>query len=135
MYNDHMSFAKLYIISLISFLLLDGFWIGFVASSFYKKHLGFLLSPKVNYLPVAIFYLIYVFGIVYVVLEPNMGRSLVQVFITGAIVGLMAYSAYDFTNQATIKDWPIIITIVDILWGAFASGAVSVITMYIAQNF
>ena len=129
-----MSFIKLYIISLISFLLLDGFWIGVVASSFYKKHLGFLLSPKVNSLPVIIFYLIYVFGIVYVVLEPNMGRSLAQVFITGAIVGLMAYSAYDFTNQDTIKDWPTIVTVVDILWGAFASGAVSVITMYIAKN-
>lgn len=128
-------FLKLYAVAVASFLVLDGLWIGVVASGFYKKQLGYIFTDHVNFVAAAAFYLMYAAGLVYLVIEPNLGNSLLKVFFTGALVGLMAYGAYDLTNQATIKDWPLTMTVVDMLWGTFVTGAVSVVTVVIARTF
>ena len=130
-----MTFLKLYIISLASYVVLDWLWVGVIASNFYKKHSSFLFADKINYVPIIIFYLIYTAGLVFVVIEPNLGKGLIEVFWVGAVVGLMAYGTYDLVNQATIKDWSTLATVVDILWGAFAGGIVSVITLFISRTF
>jgi uncharacterized membrane protein len=115
--------------------VLDGLWIGVVASGFYKKQLAYIFTDQVNFTAAALFYLIYAAGLVYLVIEPGLGASVPKVFLTGALVGLMAYGAYDFTNQATIRNWPVVVTIVDLAWGTFATAMVSVVTTVVARTF
>ncbi len=129
-----MTFLKLYIISLISYVILDSLWVGVVAHGFYKKHLSFLFVDKINYLPIVIFYLLYAFGIVFLILQPNQSKSLLGIFLAGAVLGLIAYGTYDLINSATIKNWSAVATIVDILWGAVATGLVSLVTLFLSRN-
>lgn len=128
-------FLKLYATAAALFLVLDGLWIGVVAAGFYKKHLGYLMSGTVNWYAVVLFYLIYAAGLVLIVVQPNLAKPVAVVGALGLVAGLMAYGAYDFTNQATIKDWPWVVTAVDLAWGALASGAVAAATAYIARTF
>lgn len=130
-----MLFLKLYATALTTFLVLDGLWIGLLMSGFYKRQLGFLFADKVSVYAVVAFYLIYAAGLVFVVIEPNVGSSLTKVFMVGLVVGLMAYATYDLTNQATIKNWPFVVTAIDLAWGALVTGVVSVVTVTVARFF
>ncbi|MDQ5955382.1 MAG: hypothetical protein QG621_385 [Patescibacteria group bacterium] len=130
-----MLFLKLYATALTTFLVLDGLWIGLLMSGFYKRQLGFLFADKVSVYAVVAFYLIYAAGLVFVVIEPNVGSSLTKVFMVGLVVGLMAYATYDLTNQATIKNWPFVVTAIDLAWGALVTGVVSVVTVMVARFF
>lgn len=126
----------LYLITLLVITISDFTWFK-LTSSFYQREIGFLFGSKINYLPAGIFYLMYALGIVFFVIMPQIksGSSLTAVFITGAFLGLIAYGTYDLTNNATINNWPVAVTIVDILWGmfvtAFASLVVFAINKYI----
>lgn len=130
-----MLFLKLYATALIVFLLLDGFWIGLLMSGFYKRQLGYLFADTVNFYAVAAFYLLYAAGLVFIVIEPNLNSTLPRVFLLGLVVGLMAYGAYDLTNQATIRNWPTLVTVVDLVWGACVTGAVSAIAVATSRLF
>ena len=130
-----MLFLKLYATTLAAFLVLDGLWIGLLMAGFYKRQLGYLFADTVNLYAVAAFYLLYAAGLVFIVIEPNLSSSLPRVFLLGLVVGLMAYGAYDLTNQATIKQWPIVVTVVDLVWGACVTGVVSVIAVATARLF
>lgn len=126
----------LYIITLLSVVTLDLTWFK-LSSSFYVKEIGFLFGEKINFIPAIIFYLIYAIGIVYFVINPNIanGGSYIKVLVIGAFFGLIAYGTYDFTNHATIKNWPIIVTIVDIIWGMFVTSATSLFAFYLSKFF
>lgn len=130
-----MMFIKLYLTTVGLFLLLDGLWIGVIAAGFYKKYLGYLMADNVNWYAVAVFYAVYAAGLVLLVVQPHMGKPILTAFALGAVAGLMAYGAYDLTNQATIKDWPLAVTLVDMAWGSIASGAVAAAVVYIARMF
>ena len=117
---------KLYAATLLSFLLVDLLWLGFVAPSFYRKHIGFLLADQPNWAAAAIFYLMFVAGIVVFVVSPALeATSLRNAVIYGALFGLITYATYDLTNQATVKNWPWIVSVVDMIWGAVLCTAVS----------
>ena len=122
-----------YLVALGLFGLFDAVWLSAVANGFYKSKLGHLLAPKPN-LPVAIiFYLIYIFAIIYFVVNPaiNGDSSTVEVTLNGAILGFVMYATYDLTNHATLKKWPPILTIVDMAWGTFVTATVATITYLI----
>lgn len=125
----------IYLITLLIIVSSDFTWFK-LTSSFYTREIGFLFGSKINYLPAAIFYLVYALGIVFFVVNPqiNADSSYLTVFLIGAFFGLIAYGTYDFTNHATINNWPIIVTIVDILWGMFVTGFSSVI-IYILSKY
>lgn len=119
---------KTYLIILVPLLSIDVLWIGFLAKSFYQKHLGYIMAEKFSFIPAVIFYSLYAFGILYFVINSTVeGVSLWHVALKGALFGLIAYSAYDLTNHATLDKWPRIVTVVDIGWGAFVTGLVSTI--------
>ena len=128
-------FIKLYTIALPVLVAIDMLWLGLVAKNFYTKYIGFLMKPEFNIVPGIIFYLLYVVGLVYFVIMPAVYKgSWIYALLLGALFGLIAYSTYDLTNQATLKDWPLIVTIVDMAWGMMASSLVSVITYLIAKK-
>lgn len=124
-----------YLSTLISLLVIDGIWLASTGKAFYGKYLAHLIAPSMSWIPVILFYFIYALGITVFVVSPAIrnNMSLGHVFLLGAFLGLIAYGAYDFTNQATLRDWPIIVTIVDLLWGAFLTGVVSALTVWISR--
>ena len=80
------------------------------------------------------FYLVYIFGLLYFVVNPAVAAgSGVYALYTGAIFGFIAYATYDLTNLATVKDWPLKLTIVDLVWGSALSAGVGIISYYIIE--
>lgn len=121
-----MKILLTYFATIIPLGILDGLWLAFIAKNFYAKHLGFLFSKTVNFAPIAVFYPLYAFAVMFLVVMPALEeQSLISALWKGALFGLAAYAAYDLTNHATIADWPLIITIVDIAWGAVVTGLAS----------
>lgn len=129
-------FLKLYLISLPIFFAIDLIWLGFVAKDFYSQQIGYLLSDKVNWLAAVIFYLIFLVGLVIFVIIPAVEKSsIIHALALGALFGLVTYAAYDLTNLATVKGWPIYVTVIDLIWGSILSAIVSVLTYLIYSKF
>lgn len=133
-----MSFLQLlavYMASLVSFLAIDGIWLGLVARNLYKDNLGHLMAAKPSWGPAIIFYLLYVAGVILFAVYPNLDKgSLAKAALLGAILGGLAYATYDLTNAATLKNWPLKITVIDILWGSLLTGIVAAIGYIVAQR-
>ncbi len=125
-----------YFISLVVLVVLDSTWL-FSMGAKYKAWLKPLFAEDFKLLPVICFYLFYAFGLVFFVISPALkqGQSLLYVFMAGALLGFIAYAAYDLTNQATLRDWPLIVTIVDMAWGTILTGLSSVIIVSIINYF
>ena len=131
---SYVFLLKLYFLSLFFLSLIDVPWIIFFAKNFYLEQIGHLMALQVSYLPAVLFYLMYPVALIFfVVLDAkNYQLSLTQTFLRGAFLGFTAYAAYDLTNQATLKDWPWIMTFVDVAWGSFLSGTVSTLVLYLS---
>ena len=115
-----------YLLTLIVFLIIDMFWLGIIAKNLYQKYLGGFLTDRVNWTAALIFYLIYVVGISIFAIYPAVHKdSAYNALLMGALFGIFTYATYDLTNLATLKDWPLNIVFIDILWGAFLSALVS----------
>jgi len=126
----------LYLITLAVFFLIDMIWLGVVAKGFYRKHLGPLMSPKVNWAAAILFYLLFIVGLVVFAVRPALAAGKpVQALLLGALLGLISYATYDLTNLATLKDWPIVVTVVDLIWGTVLGGSVSFIAALIGRRF
>jgi uncharacterized membrane protein len=116
----------LYLLTLAVFFLIDMVWLGLVAKNFYRRYLGGMLSPKVNWAAAILFYLLFIAGLQLFVIAPALARgSAFQALWQGALFGLVAYATYDLSNLATLRDWPILVTTVDLAWGTILGGAVS----------
>ncbi len=132
-----MPFYKLfinYLLTTIVFFAVDMAWLGFIAKGLYKKYLGSFLSDKVNWPAAIIFYLLFIIGIFYFAILPAVEKnSLAKAIISGALFGVFTYATYDLTNLATLKDWPLPIVFIDIIWGAVLTGIVSTAGFYIVK--
>lgn len=129
-------FLKLYIIALPVFLAIDMVWLTLIAKNFYAKHIGFLMAKNPNLIAAFIFYLIFIAALIVFVITPALDKRMwTHALLAGVFFGLVTYATYDLTNLATIKDWPLIVTIVDLIWGMFVSAAVSVATYFLALKF
>ena len=118
-------FVKLYVATFIGFLAIDFVWLGFVARTFYRKHIGFLLADQPNWWAAFFFYALFVAGLVVFVVNPSLqARSLPKAILLGAFFGLVTYATYDLTNHATVKNWPWIVTVVDLCWGTVLAASV-----------
>ena len=127
-------YVKLYGLTVPVFFIIDLIWLGVVAKSFYQKNLKYILSPNVNWTAAIIFYLIYIAGILIFAVLPAVAKdSLRHAAVWGALFGFFTYATYDLTNLALLKDWPIIIVIVDILWGVVLCSAVATLSFFVAK--
>lgn len=119
-------YLKLYFCTLLAFFAIDMVWLVIVARGFYQKHLGFLIRSNPNWSAAVVFYLLFVFGLLVFVVVPSLeAGSTKKVLILGALFGLITYATYDLTNLATVKDWPWVVTVVDLLWGGILATSVS----------
>ncbi|MFO7867293.1 MAG: DUF2177 family protein [Candidatus Aminicenantes bacterium] len=129
-----VNFMKLYLVALPVFFIIDMIWLGLIAKGFYQKHLGFLMRPQVNWIPAILFYLIFIAGIlIFVVIPAKADGSAVKAVWLGLIFGLVTYATYDLTNLATVKQWPLVVTVVDITWGMILSASVGFLTYMISK--
>lgn len=131
-----LDFFKSYSITFITFLIIDLIWLGVVAKDLYQKELGFIMAESTKWLPALIFYAIFIGGIIFFVINPALAKdSWKYALLVGLFFGLITYSTYDMTNLATLKDWPLKITLIDLVWGSTLGGATSVISFFIIRFF
>ena len=128
-------FLKLYAIALPVFFVIDMVWLGLVAKNFYRDQIGFLMKSDILWTPAIVFYLLFVVGLVAFVIAPAIEKnSWVHALLFGALFGLITYATYDLSNLATLKDWPLLVTVVDLAWGATLAASVSTVTYFLARK-
>ena len=129
-----MENIKTFFVAFAVFLGIDMLWLTVIAQKFYKAQIGHLMADKAKLLPAAIFYVLFIAAMVYFVIAPALEhQSLTRLIVSAVIFGLVAYATYDLTNMATLKEWPLLVTVVDLTWGTFISLAVSLITYLIRK--
>lgn len=129
------TFLLLYGISVPVFFLIDMIWLGVVARDFYQARLGSLLG-EVNWIAAIIFYLVFLLGLTFFAMYPAASASLwTKAVLYGALFGFFTYATYDLTNLATLRDWPLSVTLVDMVWGTVLGATVSGLTVYLFKLF
>lgn len=126
-----------YLVSLVSLVVIDSVWL-YSMAGFYRAKLGHVFAENFSLIPASVFYLCYVGAILYFVVYPVFSQgvshsTILGIFLKGLLFGAIVYSAYDLTNQATIKNWPVLVTIVDITWGAVLTAVVSVAGWFVLK--
>jgi uncharacterized membrane protein len=108
--------------SLTTLLVLDAVWLGLVARTFYRDQLGEMMLPSPNLAVAAVFYLFFAVAVVVLAVYPAIASGSVWTALAyGLILGLAAYGTYDITNLATLKNWPLMMSLVDLAWGGFVT--------------
>lgn len=128
-----MSFIKSYIMTLVPFVVLDGLWLGLVAPKFYRSQIGFIMTKNPNWIAAVAFYLLYIAGMV--VFVTGREGTPMQAALRGALFGLVCYATYDLTNLATLEGWPVLVTVVDLCWGAFLTATASFAAISLGRVF
>ncbi len=129
------TFVTLYLISVPIFFIIDMIWLGVVAKSFYQSRLGHLLGD-VNWVAAIIFYLVFLVGLVFFAVYPAATTGVWQTaLLYGALFGFFTYATYDLTNLATLKDWPLSVALVDMVWGTVLGASVAVGTYFVHSLF
>ncbi|MEB2653223.1 DUF2177 family protein [Pseudomonas siliginis] len=122
-----------YVSTLLTFLLLDGIWLGLLMAPTYRELLGSLMLDKPLLLPAAVFYCLYVIGcLVFVVLPALSWQRAAKL---GALLGLVAYGTYDLTNWATLRDWSVQVSLMDWAWGTVATAVACTVGYLVAKRF
>ncbi|MDO6584468.1 DUF2177 family protein [Salipiger sp. 1_MG-2023] len=118
-----MQLLTLYGSTLVIFLAIDVVGISTIIKPIFERHVGEMMSDPLRLGPAAAFYLFYIVGLLWFVSVPALAESRpVQALIGGALLGLMCYGTYEFTNLATLKGWSWSQVISDSLWGAALTG-------------
>lgn len=126
-----MQFFTTYIAGLIAFLVIDYIWLKYIALSFYREQIGHLMLDKPNLGIALLFYLFYVVGVVVLAVNPALEKGQwTTAVLYGGLLGFVAYGTYDITNLATLKSWPPIVAIVDIIWGTVLTASVAAIAYF-----
>ncbi len=124
-----MPFTKLLILYGLTapvFFALDMAWLGLVATKFYHRQIGHLMTDHVKWSAALIFYFAFIAGIIIFAVLPAVEKeSFGRAILLGALFGFFTYATYDLTNLATLKDWPLVVTVTDIVWGMVLTAAVS----------
>lgn len=116
----------LFAVTFVTLIVIDIVWIGVIAMPFYRQELGNLLADTINWPAALLFYAFYAIALLVFVIKPALtNASLKHALVYGAMLGFTAYMTYDLTNLATTRDWPLSITIVDLLWGTVFTAGVS----------
>ncbi|NBV77255.1 DUF2177 family protein [bacterium] len=125
---------SLYFFTTIAFFAIDMVWLGVVAKDFYRAQIGHLMTTQINWVAAIIFYLIFLMGLLYFAVYPAIQEnSLVKAVMLGALFGFFTYATYDLTNYATLRDWPLLVTVVDMAWGTALGATVAGISFWISR--
>jgi uncharacterized membrane protein len=125
-----------FIVSVPLFVALDLLWLGFIARDFYQTRLGHVLADSVNWPAAIVFYLVFLAGVLIFAVMPALEvRSAMKALMLGALFGFFTYATYDLTNLATLRQWPLSLTLVDIVWGTALGATVAAASTAIVLAF
>lgn len=129
---------KAAIAAIVAIIVLDAIWLGLIATPFYAYHMaevGRLVDGKFdpNLAAALVVYILLALGIVVFVVPATIKSTLRHAFARGALLGLVIYGVYDFTNMATLKSWPLVLALSDTIWGATVCGCASVAAVWVLQ--
>jgi uncharacterized membrane protein len=146
-----MKWLIAYLAAGLAFGLLDFLWLRWAAPNLYRPLLGDQLAGNFRMAPALVFYLLYVGAIVWFAVVPGMGMGVpLNIFgavlpgvfagvanavLNGALLGLICYATYDLTNQATLRNWPVGLTLIDIAWGMSATALASGVSAFALWKF
>jgi len=123
-----------YLLTCVVFFAIDLVWLGVVAKDIYGKYLKDFLSPEINWKAAIIFYLLFIIGLMIFAIYPAVAKdSYIQALLLWGLFGFFTYATYDLTNLATLKNWPIQIVYIDIVWWVILCAAVSLAWFYIVK--
>tara|TARA_B100001027_G_C16119540_1_gene264252 strand:- start:164 stop:577 length:414 start_codon:yes stop_codon:yes gene_type:complete len=123
------------LIASVIFLVIDIIWLSFATKSFYRPLIGNLLAEKPVIWAAALFYILYVFGMSLIVIQPCIDSvGIFKTIYTGFIFGLVAYGTYNLTNMAVLDGWSPTVTFVDMFWGGFLTATSATTGLYIAKK-
>jgi uncharacterized membrane protein len=122
-----------YAVAFVLFAALDIVWLMLMGSALFKPVLGDMLAPAVRLGPALAFYLMYPIGLVILAIGPALrSGSPTEAILLGVVVGAVTYATYDLTNYATLRNWSLKLTVVDILYGSIVASGVAGLTYLIA---
>lgn len=128
-------FIKSYAVTFIIFLILELMWLLIIAKDLYAKELGYIMKTTPDLIPVVVFSLIFVGGLVFFVVQPALNQGNWQdALIAGILYGLITYGTYTLTNLANLEGWPLKVTLIDLLWGSILGGSASTISYFILSQ-
>jgi len=123
------------LIALFLIITIDFIWLGLISKKIYKKEIGKFYKKKFNLWAALILYFLLAVGVVFIVLNNNYSTTLSSTLLVGALFGLIVYGVYDLTNFAMMKNWPLKIVFIDMIWGTFLLGLTSFLTKYFSELF
>lgn len=128
------TFALTYVVALVVLAILDGLWLGVVSREFYKARLGHMLLDQPIWSVAILFYLIHAAGIAVFAVPPAVDTGTwTSALLYGGLFGFCVYAAYDITNLATLRGWPMAVSAVDLAWGAVATAATTLVTFLVVR--
>ena len=123
-----MSLPLTYVATLVLFAGMDFVWLGFIAQGYYRSQIGHLIADKFNMPGAVAFYLVYALGLMIFAIQPALvAGGPMKALTTGALFGLFCYATYDLTNLATLKNWSVPLSFLDMAWGTALSGLTAAI--------
>ncbi|MET0383882.1 MAG: DUF2177 family protein [Burkholderiaceae bacterium] len=118
----------------VAMMALDAIWLGVVATPLYLRGIGHLMADRPNFVAAALFYLLYAIGVTVFVVRPRAPGDRRGAALYGALFGLAAFVAYDLTNLATLRGWPVGLSVVDIAWGCVNTGVAATASKVVADR-
>lgn len=127
-------FLSAYIGSAVAMLVLDAIWLTTMVPVIYKPALGDMLADPPNLLVAGVFYFVYLVGVVVFAVQPALSQqNWLMALGAGALLGLVAYGTYDFTNLSTLRNWPLTLSLIDVCWGAVLTGLSAAAGYFVAN--
>ena len=130
-----MKLAAAFGVSAVTMLALDALWIGVLAKAMYQDGIGHLMAPRANVAAAVAFYLVYLSGVMFFAVVPSEAGGSLKAAALGAAFGFVAYATYDLTNMATLKDWPLGVTLADLCWGTFITATTAAAGKWALDRF
>ena len=131
-----IQYGAVYLATLAAFVLADMVWLGTMASRLYRPTLGDIALAGVNLPPAFAFYILYPIGlVVFAILPALKGGSIFMALSYGALFGLFTYATYDLTNHATLRNWTLQLTLIDVAWGTALASVAAAVGYLVASRF
>lgn len=130
-----MQYLIAYVAAAVVFGALDAVWLGWAGPRLYRPALGDLLAAQFRLAPALVFYVLYLAGMVWFAIRPGLAQGIGSAALNGALLGAMCYMTYDLTSQAVLARWPVHLTVIDVIWGTFATTAAATAATWIALKF
>jgi uncharacterized membrane protein len=133
--NDGLKIAAAGATTFVVMLALDLIWLGVVAKATYRQGIGHLMADRPDIAVAAIFYVVYATGLTVFALVPHAAHAgLGKTLTSAALFGFFAYATYDLTNLATLRNWPLQLTLIDIAWGTVVSAVSATAGKYLLDR-